>query len=66
MRMLPYFLSAGSHVSRDLDRFRRQFSEMHPQVEVQLCPPIGLHPLLLEILEDRLEEAIDSDFISSS
>jgi sirohydrochlorin ferrochelatase len=56
VRMLPFFLSAGSHVSRDLERYRQQFEKAYPQVEVRLCPPIGLHPLLLEILQDRLEE----------
>ena len=57
VRMLPYFLSAGSHVSRDLEAFRRQFSEQYPAVRLSLCPPVGLHPLMIDILLSRLAEA---------
>ena len=56
VRMLPYFLSAGSHVSRDLEDHRARFESEYPGVEVRLCPPIGLHPLLIDVLLSRLEE----------
>jgi len=56
VRMLPYFLSAGSHVTRDLERYREQFSEKHSGVEFVLCPPMGLHPLMIDVLLDRLDE----------
>ncbi|MBM3972071.1 MAG: cobalamin biosynthesis protein CbiX [Planctomycetes bacterium] len=54
--LLPYFLSAGTHVTQDLSRFRAQFSEQWPSVRFDLCPPLGLHPLILEIACDRLSE----------
>jgi sirohydrochlorin ferrochelatase len=57
VRMLPYFLSAGSHVSRDLEEHRRHFREQYPGVDILLCPPIGLHPLLVDVLIARLDEA---------
>lgn len=56
VRMLPYFLSAGSHVTRDLERFRSEFAERHAGVRFVLCPPIGLHPLLIDVLMQRLGE----------
>lgn len=56
VRMLPYFLSAGSHVTRDLNRFRDELAAEFPGVRFSLCPPIGLHPLMLDILADRLQE----------
>lgn len=52
--MMPYFLSAGSHVTRDLERFRDELGEEHTSVDFQLCPPLGLHPLMLDIIRDRL------------
>ncbi|MFM9961258.1 MAG: sirohydrochlorin chelatase [Planctomycetaceae bacterium] len=55
--LLPYFLSAGTHVTEDLRRFRAQFTERWPSVRFDLCPPLGLHPLMLDIVCDRLGEA---------
>ncbi len=52
--MLPYFLSAGVHVAQDLAEFRRQLADEFPQVEFVLCPHLGLHPLMVEIVLDRL------------
>ncbi|MBI1313507.1 cobalamin biosynthesis protein CbiX [bacterium] len=56
VRMLPYFLSAGSHVTRDLERFRNDLAAEFPAVSFKLCPPLGLHPLMLDIIRDRLRE----------
>ncbi|SFI15230.1 sirohydrochlorin chelatase [Planctomicrobium piriforme] len=56
IKMLPYFLSAGAHVTRDLENARLEFMQEHPGVTCQLCPPLGLHPRMLEILLDRLQE----------
>ncbi len=55
--LLPYFLSAGSHVVEDLERHRREASEAHPQTTFQLCPPLGLHPLMIDLVLTRLAEA---------
>jgi sirohydrochlorin ferrochelatase len=54
--MLPYFLSAGTHVSGDLQRFQEEFTRQWPSVRFVLCPPLGLHPLMLDIVCDRLRE----------
>ncbi len=54
--MLPYFLSAGTHVTADLEYDRLQLAAEYPAVVFQLCPPLGLHPLMTEIVLDRLRE----------
>ena len=54
--MLPYFLSAGSHVTSDLERFRAELAAEHPSVRFVLCPHLGLHPLMLDIVKARLAE----------
>jgi sirohydrochlorin ferrochelatase len=54
--MMPYFLSAGSHVTRDLERFRDEAAAEFESVKFDLCPPLGLHPLMLDIINDRLSE----------
>ncbi|MFP6763104.1 MAG: CbiX/SirB N-terminal domain-containing protein [Planctomycetaceae bacterium] len=56
--MLPYFLSSGLHVTEDLQRFRDAAHTEFPDVTFRLCPPLGLHPLIIDILRDRLTEAI--------
>ena len=54
--MLPYFLSAGVHVVTDLDEQRHQLAMQFPEVEFVLCPHLGLHPLMAEIVLARLRE----------
>ncbi|MEX1096524.1 MAG: CbiX/SirB N-terminal domain-containing protein [Planctomycetales bacterium] len=54
--LLPYFLSAGSHVTDDLERHRAELAAKHAPVEFRLCPPLGLHPALIDALLDRLAE----------
>src|SRR5438552_14221476 len=48
--LVPYFLSAGVHVRRDLAGICRSLAERYPQVSFQLAEPIGRHPLLVEIV----------------
>jgi sirohydrochlorin ferrochelatase len=55
--LLPYFLSAGVHVRRDLTEARRQLAERYPQVEFRLAEPLGPHPLLADIVAQRAREA---------
>ena len=54
--MLPYFLSAGVHVVTDLKEFQQQLTEEFPQIEFVLCPHLGLHPLMADIVVARLQE----------
>ena len=58
--MMPYFLSAGSHVTRDLKAFRQQFAEQYSNVEWILCQPLGVHPQMITIITDRISQAIQA------
>jgi sirohydrochlorin ferrochelatase len=55
--LLPYFLSAGVHVRRDLAAARDRLARRYPQVEFRLAEPLGRHPLLLEVVAERAKEA---------
>lgn len=55
--LLPFFLSAGVHVQRDLTGIRGTLAERHPQVAFVLAEPIGRHPLLIEIVAERARAA---------
>jgi sirohydrochlorin ferrochelatase len=55
--VLPYFLSAGVHVTRDLTQACRTLSVQYPGVEFRLAEPLGRHPLLLQIVAERVRQA---------
>ena len=55
--LLPYFLSAGVHVQRDLQAYRDRLARSYPQTTVILAEPLGRHPLLVDIVLQRAGEA---------
>jgi sirohydrochlorin ferrochelatase len=55
--LLPYFLSAGIHVQRDLTEACRRLAERHPHVQFQLAQPLGRHPLLVDVALERARQA---------
>ena len=59
--LLPYFLSAGVHVRRDLTDARARLAARFPAVEFRLAEPLGRHPLLLEVVLQRAREAAAMD-----
>ena len=57
--LLPYFLSAGIHVRRDLAAARERLATRFPDVDFQLAQPLGQHPFLTRIVNDRVREALE-------
>jgi sirohydrochlorin ferrochelatase len=54
--MIPYFLSAGVHLRRDLTAARDELSRRHPDVDFRLGSPLGPHPLLDALVTTRIQE----------
>ncbi len=54
--LLPYFLSPGKHVVEDLTAARDRLSARFPAVRFVLAEPLGRHPLVLDVLEQRAGE----------
>jgi sirohydrochlorin ferrochelatase len=54
------FLSPGRHAGRggDIEQICTRVMQEHPGFEVRIAPLVGQHPLLIEILRDRLETAL--------
>jgi sirohydrochlorin ferrochelatase len=54
------FISPGRHAGAggDLETICREAQERNPGLEVCISPLIGEHPLLVEILRDRLNAAL--------
>jgi sirohydrochlorin ferrochelatase len=54
--MIPYLLSAGVHLRRDLTAARHELARRHPTVPFLLGAPLGPHPLLDALVEERIAE----------
>jgi sirohydrochlorin ferrochelatase len=48
--VLPYFLAAGSHVTRDIPALVRERQLAYPAVEIRLVAYIGKQPGMLDLL----------------
>ncbi len=57
--MIPYFLSAGVHLRRDLTAARDEMGRRRPDVEFLLGSPLGPHPLLDQLVAIRVRELED-------
>ncbi len=55
--MLPYFLSPGVHVRDDMKAIRAELAAKFPAVTFRLAEPLGRHPLLLDVVEQRAAES---------
>jgi len=51
--LLPYFLSPGKHVVEDLTAARDRLAARFPAVRFTLAEPLGRHPLLIDVVEQR-------------
>ena len=51
--LLPYFLSPGKHVVEDLTAACDRLAARFPAVRFTLAEPLGRHPLLIDVVEQR-------------
>ena len=51
--ILPYFLTLGLHMERDLPRIVERISHSYNGLEFLIAPPLDGHPGLVDILGDR-------------
>ena len=56
--VMPYFLSPGRHWHEDIPRLTAEAAAEHPGVEYLVGSPIGLHPLMLGVVQARLEHCL--------
>ncbi|RMH16644.1 MAG: cobalamin biosynthesis protein CbiX [Acidobacteria bacterium] len=56
--VLPYFLLPGRHWTDDIPELTRRAARRHPGVAYLVAAPIGLHPLMLEVLAARLQHCL--------
>ena len=56
--VLPYFLTLGLHLERDLPQLIAAAQQAHPGVEIRVAPPLEGHPGLLSALLERAQSAL--------
>jgi sirohydrochlorin ferrochelatase len=61
VRMLPYFLSPGMHVTRDLKESRQLFQREYAGVDFSLAPPLGGHPAVIDIVLELATRELPTD-----
>jgi sirohydrochlorin ferrochelatase len=54
--VVPYLLSAGVHLERDLTKARDELSRRHPHTVFYLGRPLGPHALLDQLVYERIRE----------
>jgi len=56
--VIPYFLTLGTHLQRDLPRLVADVARQYRNVEMEATSPLDGHPALLTALLDRAGEAL--------
>ena len=51
--VIPYFLTPGTHLERDLPILIERISNKHRSLEIVVTPALDGHPGLVQILADR-------------
>jgi sirohydrochlorin ferrochelatase len=54
----PYFLLPGRHWSQDIPELAREASEAHPGSRFLVTAPLGLHPLMAQVVGSRVEHCL--------
>lgn len=54
----PYFLSPGRHWDQDIPALVASAASRHPGVKYLVTAPLGAHPLMPEIISQRIEQCL--------
>lgn len=55
--MVPGILLAATHAKNDMPSELLTFAREHPEIDFHFGAPMGLHPLLLQVVQERIVEA---------
>jgi len=57
--VMPYFLSPGKHWAQDIPDLTAEAASRHPDVPYLVTAPLGLHPLISQVIEARIDQCIE-------
>ena len=55
--VIPYFLTLGLHLQRDLPRLTEALERSHPNLKIEVTAPLDGHPGMVDALIDRAAQA---------
>ncbi len=56
--VFPYFLLPGRHWNDDIPRLAAAAAQNHPGVRYLVTAPFGLHPLMAEVMRQRIDHCL--------
>ncbi len=56
--VFPYFLLPGRHWNEDIPRLTAAAAKEHPGIRFLVTAPFGLHPLMAEVMQRRIEHCL--------
>jgi sirohydrochlorin ferrochelatase len=56
--VFPYFLLPGRHWNEDIPRLAAAAAKAHPGVRYLVTAPFGLHPLMAEVMRQRIDHCL--------
>lgn len=56
--IFPYFLLPGRHWDEDIPRLAGEAARRHAGVQFLVTAPLGVHPLMPQIMADRIERCL--------
>ena len=55
--IVPFFMQAGGHVTRDIPAFLDKARARHPECDIRSTDYVGAHPLMTKIVMDLVDKA---------
>jgi sirohydrochlorin ferrochelatase len=55
--IVPFFMQAGAHVTRDIPDLVEKAKKRHPEVNIAVTDYVGTHPLMTKIVEDLVRRS---------
>jgi sirohydrochlorin ferrochelatase len=56
--VFPYFLAPGRHWTEDIPHLAAEAAAPFPGVKHIVAAPLGLHPLMLDVIDARIQDAL--------
>jgi len=57
--VIPYFLTLGIHLQRDLPNLLAMEKSKHPEIEIEAGESLEGHPLMPSLILGRIQEALE-------
>ena len=54
--IVPFFLQAGAHVTRDIPELVEKARKQHPKIEIIVTDYVGAHPLMAKVVEELVKK----------